>query len=61
MNAQQLDVPAVNMPNAAISGDCGIVLCDKIVYFGAAFYCWQPKAHLCKNRTEEKISVESIR
>ncbi len=28
---------------------CGIVLCDKTAYFRVAFYCGQPKAHLCNN------------
>ncbi len=26
---------------------CGIVLCDKTAHFRVAFYCGQPKAHLC--------------
>ncbi len=28
---------------------CGIVLCDKSAHFRVAFYCGQPKAHLCNN------------
>ncbi len=28
---------------------CGIMLCDKTVHFKVAFYCGQPKAHLCNN------------
>ncbi len=28
---------------------CGIVLCDKTAHFGVAFYCGQPKAHMCNN------------
>ncbi len=28
---------------------CGIVLCDKTANFRVAFYCGQPKAHLCIN------------
>ncbi len=28
---------------------CGIVLCDKTTHFRVAFYCGQPKAHLCYN------------
>ncbi len=28
---------------------CGIVLCDKNSNFRVAFYCGQPKAHLCNN------------
>ncbi len=28
---------------------CGIVLCDKTEHFRVAFYCGQPKAHLCNN------------
>ncbi len=28
---------------------CDIVLSDKTVHFRVAFYCGQPKAHLCNN------------
>ncbi len=28
---------------------CGIVPCEKIAHFRVAFYCGQPKAHLCNN------------
>ncbi len=28
---------------------CGIVLFDKTAHFRVAFYCGQPKAHLCNN------------
>ncbi len=28
-------------------GICGFVLCNKTAHFRAAFYCDQPKAHLC--------------
>ncbi len=28
---------------------CGIVLCDKTAHFRVAYYCGQPKAHLCNN------------
>ncbi len=28
---------------------CGIMLCDKTAHFRMAFYCDQPKAHLCTN------------
>ncbi len=28
---------------------CDIVLCDKTAHFRVAFYCGQPKAHLCNN------------
>ncbi len=28
---------------------CGIVLCDKTAHFRVAFYCGQPKTHLCNN------------
>ncbi len=28
---------------------CGIVLCDKTAHFRVAFYCGQPKVHLCNN------------
>ncbi len=47
-----LDIPAVNMPIACslkICNICGIVLCDKTAHFRVAFYCGQPKAHLCNN------------
>ncbi len=30
---------------------CGIELCDKTAHFTVAFYCGQPKAHLCNNDT----------
>ncbi len=30
---------------------CGIVLFDKAAHFRVAFYCGQPKAHLCNNHT----------
>ncbi len=42
-----VDIPAVNMPIALslkICDICGIVLC-----FRVAFYCGQPKAHMCNN------------
>ncbi len=44
--------PAVSMPIALslkICDICGIVLCDKTAHFRVAFYCGQPKAHLCNN------------
>jgi len=28
---------------------CGIVPCDKTEHFRVAFYCGQPKLHLCNN------------
>ncbi len=28
---------------------CGIVLCDKTAHFRVAFYCGQPKEHMCNN------------
>ncbi len=30
---------------------CGIMLCNKTAHFRVAFYCDQPKAHLCANHT----------
>ncbi len=42
-----VDIPAVSMPIARslkTCDICGIVLCDK-----TAFYCGQPKTHLCNN------------
>ncbi len=47
-----VDIPAVSMPIACSLKSCnicGIVLCDKTVHFRVAFYCGQPKAHLCNN------------
>ncbi len=47
-----VDIPAVSMPIARSLNTCnicGIVLCDKIADFRVAFYCGQPKAHLCNN------------
>ncbi len=46
-----VDIPAVSMPIASSLKTCvicGIVLCDKTP-FRVAFYCGQPKAHLCNN------------
>ncbi len=46
-----VDIPAVRMPIALslkTCDICGIVLCDKTTHF-VAFYCGQPKAHLCNN------------
>ncbi len=46
------DIPAVSMPIACslkTCDICGIVLCDKTAHFRVAFYCGQPKAHLCNN------------
>ncbi len=43
-------IPAVSMPithSLKICDICGIVLCDKNLR--VAFYCGQPKAHLCNN------------
>ncbi len=48
----QLFIPAVSMPIARslkTCDICGIVLCDKTAHFRVAFYCVQPKAHLCNN------------
>ncbi len=47
-----VDIPAVSMPIAPslkMFDICGFVLCDKTAYFRVAFYCGQPKAHLCNN------------
>ncbi len=47
-----VDIPAVSMPIARslkTCDICGIVLCDKTAHFRVAFYCGQPKAHLCNN------------
>ncbi len=47
-----VDIPAVSMPIARTLKTCdicGIVLCDKTAHFRVAFYCGQPKAHLCNN------------
>ncbi len=47
-----LDIPAVSMPIARSLKTydiCGIMLCDKTAHFRVAFYCGQPKAHLCNN------------
>ncbi len=47
-----VDIPAVSMPIARslkTCNICGIVLCDKTAHFRVAFYCGQPKAHLCNN------------
>ncbi len=49
-----VDIPAVSMPIAHYLKTCdifGIVLCDKAAHFRVAFYCGQPKAHLCNNHT----------
>ncbi len=47
-----VDIPAVSMSIARslkTCNICGIVLCDKTAHFRVAFYCGQPKAHLCNN------------
>ncbi len=47
-----VDIPAVSMPIACslkTCDICGIVLCDKTTHFRVAFYCGQPKAHMCNN------------
>ncbi len=47
-----VDIPAVSMPIARslkTCDICGIVLCDKTAHIRVAFYCGQPKAHLCNN------------
>ncbi len=46
-----VDIPAVSMPITRSLKTCdifGIVLCDKTEHF-VAFYCGQPKSHLCNN------------
>ncbi len=47
-----VDIPAVSTPIACFLKTCDIcciVLCDKTAHFRVAFYCGQPKAHLCNN------------
>ncbi len=47
-----VDIPAVSMPIAhslKTCDICGFVLCDKTAHFRVAFYCGEPKAHLCNN------------
>ncbi len=47
-----VDIPAVSMlitRSLKTCDICGIVLCDKTAHFRVAFYCGQPKAHLCSN------------
>ncbi len=47
-----VEIPAVSLPIACslkTCDICGIVLCDKTTHFRVAFYCGQPKAHLCNN------------
>ncbi len=47
-----VDIPAVSMPIACslkTNDICGIVVFDKTAHFRVAFYCGQPKAHLCNN------------
>ncbi len=47
-----VDIPAVSMAIARslkTHDICGIVLCDKTAHFRVAFYCGQPKSHLCNN------------
>ncbi len=49
-----LDITAVSMPIARSLKTydiCGVMLCDKTAHFRVAFYCGQPKAHLCNNQT----------
>ncbi len=50
-NSSTVDIPAVSMPIARslkTCNICGIELCDK-THYSVAFYCVQPKAHLCNN------------
>ncbi len=47
-----VDITAVSLPIACslkTCDICGIVLCDKTAHFRVAFYCGQPKTHLCNN------------
>ncbi len=47
-----VNIPAVSMPitrSLKTCDICGIVLCDKTTHIRVAFYCGQPKAHLCNN------------
>jgi len=49
---REVDIPAVSMPIACSLKTCNIcviVLCNKTAHFRVAFYCGQPKAHLCNN------------
>ncbi len=56
-------IPAVSIPIARslkTCDICGIVLCDKTAHFRMAFYCGQPKAHLCNNGKMEMHSVANV-
>ncbi len=65
-----VDTPAVSMPIARslkTCDICGIVLWNKTAHFRVAFYCGQPKAHLCqlmknegKNKSVEFIILVSV-
>ncbi len=47
-----VDIPVVSMPitrSLKTCNICGIVLCDKTAHFRVAFYCGQPKIHVCNN------------
>ncbi len=47
-----VNISAVSMPitrSLKTCITCVIVLCDKTAHFSVAFYCGQPKAHLCNN------------
>ncbi len=47
-----VDIPVVSMTIARslkTCDICGFVLCDKTAHFRVAFYCGQPKAHLCND------------
>ncbi len=53
-----VDISAVSMPIARslkTCDICGIVLCDKTAHFRVAFYCGQPKAHLCNNQIKSLL------
>ncbi len=58
-----VDVPAISIPIARslkTCDICGIVLCNKTAHFRMAFYCGQPKAHLCNNGKMEMHSVANV-
>ncbi len=49
-----VDIPVVSMPitrSLKTCDTCGIVPCDKTAHFRVAFYCGQPKIHLCNNHS----------
>ncbi len=55
-----VDIPAVSMPIASSLKTChicDIVRCDKTAHFRVAFYCGQPKAHLCNNHLHLHVLI----